>query len=158
MESTPLEGCIEYFLKFLFSNFRSHMKDSKWSRKYIFMNYTCCKGCPQIIPFQFANGKFPHSRCRAFWANLKVNNWKFFHVSGCKRISGTKTTTEQNSWNKSNPGKSWRWHHWHEKVGMISEREFLENKKVIRFLTGSFNRYIKAIDPFPIIIFKKWIF
>ena len=32
------------------------------------MNYTCYNGSPQKIPFQFANGKLPHSRCRAFWA------------------------------------------------------------------------------------------
>ena len=70
MGSTPLGGCIEYILKFLFSNFRSHIKDSKWGRKYIFMNYTCCNGSPQKIPFQFANGKLPHSRCRGLWAQF----------------------------------------------------------------------------------------
>ena len=36
--------------------------------KQIFINCTSCNGSPQQIPFQFANGKFPHSRCRAFWA------------------------------------------------------------------------------------------
>ena len=70
MGSTPLGGCIGYFLKFLFSNFRSHIKESKWGRKYILMNYTCCNGSPQKIPFQFANGKLPRSRCRAFWAKI----------------------------------------------------------------------------------------
>ena len=74
MGSNPLGGCIGYFLKFLFSNFRSHIKDSKWGRKYILMNYTCCNGSPQKIPFQFANGKLPHSRCRGLWA-LSYSWW-----------------------------------------------------------------------------------
>ena len=68
MGSTQLRGRIEYFLTFLFSNFRSHIKDSKWGRKYIFMNHTCCNLSPQKIPFQFANGKLPHSCCIEFWA------------------------------------------------------------------------------------------
>ena len=72
MGSTPLGGCIGYFLKFLFSNFRSHIKDSKWGRKCIYINYTSCNGSPQQIPFQFANGKLPQSRCRGFWAMLKL--------------------------------------------------------------------------------------
>ena len=80
MGSTPLGGCIGYFLKFLFSNFRSHIKDSKWGRKYIFMNYTCCNGSPQKIAFQFANGKLPRSRCRAFWAMSDI----FGHLTWTK--------------------------------------------------------------------------
>ena len=56
------------FLKNFFSNFRSHIKDSKWGRKCIFINCTSCNESPQQIPFQFANGKLPHSHCRAFWA------------------------------------------------------------------------------------------
>ena len=67
MESTPLGGCIGLFLKNFFSNFRSHIKDSKWGRKCILINCTRCNGSPQQIPFKFANGKLPHSRCRAFW-------------------------------------------------------------------------------------------
>ena len=31
MESTTLRGCIGLFLKNFFSNFRSHIKDSKWA-------------------------------------------------------------------------------------------------------------------------------
>ena len=73
MGSTQLGGCIGYFLKFLFSNFCSHIKDSKWGRNIIFVNYTCCNGSPQKIPFQFANGKLPYSRCKAFWANQGKN-------------------------------------------------------------------------------------
>ena len=52
----------------LFSNFRSHIRDSKWGRKCNFINCTSSNREPQEIPFQFANGKLPHSRCRAFWA------------------------------------------------------------------------------------------
>ena len=68
IRSAPLGVCIWLFLKKFFSNFRSHIKDSKWGRKCIFINCTSCNGSPQQIPFQFANGKLPHSRCRAFWA------------------------------------------------------------------------------------------
>ena len=68
MESTPLRGGIGLFLKNFYSNFRSHIKDSKWGRKCIFINCTSCNESPQQIPFQFANGKLPHSCCRAFWA------------------------------------------------------------------------------------------
>ena len=32
------------------------------------MNYKCCNGSPQKIPFQFSNGKLPHSRSRGLWA------------------------------------------------------------------------------------------
>ena len=53
---------------YLFSNFRFHIKESKWGRKSIFINCTSCNGRPQQIPFLFANGKLPHSCCRAFWA------------------------------------------------------------------------------------------
>ena len=81
MGSTPLGGCIGYFLKFLFSNFRSHIKDSKWGRKCIFINCTSCNGRPKQIPFQFANGKLPHSRCRGFWAVLLIrNNASIWHT------------------------------------------------------------------------------
>ena len=83
MGSTPLGGCIGYFLKFLFSNFRSHIKDSKWGRKYIFMNEKCCSRSPQKIPFQFSNGKLPHSCCRAFWAYTFMTTFsvKLFHAT-----------------------------------------------------------------------------
>ena len=70
MECTPLGGCIGFFLKNFFSNFRCHIKGSKWGRKCIFINCTSCNGSPQQIPFQFANGKLPHSCCRGFWAYL----------------------------------------------------------------------------------------
>ena len=59
MGSTPLEGCIGYFLKFFFSNFRLHIKDSKWGKKYIFINCTSYNGSPKQIPFQFAMGNCP---------------------------------------------------------------------------------------------------
>ena len=65
--STPLGGCIGLFLKNSFSNFRSHIRDSKWGRKCIFINCTSSNKSPQEIPFQSANRKMPHSRCRAFW-------------------------------------------------------------------------------------------
>ena len=78
MGSTPLGGCKGYFLKFLFSNIRSHITNSKWGRKYVFMNYKCCNGSPQKIPFQFANGKLPHFGYRAFLLICYVNHyaWK----------------------------------------------------------------------------------
>ena len=56
------------FFEIFFSNFCSHIKDSKWGRKCIFINCSSCNGSLQKIPFQFANGKLPHSRCKAFWA------------------------------------------------------------------------------------------
>ena len=61
-------GYTGLFLKNFFSNFRSHIKDSKWGRKCIFINCSSCNVSPQQIPFQFANGKLPHSCCREFWA------------------------------------------------------------------------------------------
>ena len=64
----PLGGCIGLFSKHFFSNFCFHIKDSKWGRNCIFINCRYCNWSPQQIPFQFANGKLPHSRCRAFWA------------------------------------------------------------------------------------------
>ena len=60
------------FLKKFFSNFCPHIKDSKWDRKCIFINYTSCNRSPQQIPFQFANEKLPYSHCRAFQAMLLV--------------------------------------------------------------------------------------
>ena len=39
-------------------------------QKMNFINCTSCNGSPQLIPFQFANGKLPHSYCRAFWAMI----------------------------------------------------------------------------------------
>ena len=55
MGSTPLGGCTGFFLKKLFSNYRSCIKDSKWGRKYNFMNCTSRNGSPQQIPFPFEN-------------------------------------------------------------------------------------------------------
>ena len=62
--------CIWLFLKNFFSNFLSHIKNSKWGRKCISINFTSCNGSPQQIPVRFTNGKLPHSCCRAFWALL----------------------------------------------------------------------------------------
>ena len=59
MESTPLGGCVGLFLKNFFSNFRSHIKDSKWGRKYILMNYICCNGSPQKSHFSLQMGNYP---------------------------------------------------------------------------------------------------
>ena len=53
----------KFLLKFPFSHKRFQM-----GQKCIFINCTSCNGSSQQIPFQFANGKLPHSRCRAFWA------------------------------------------------------------------------------------------
>ena len=64
----PIRILYRIFLKNLFSNFRFHTKDSKWSRKCIFINCTSCNRSPKQIPYQFANGKLPNSHCRAFWA------------------------------------------------------------------------------------------
>ena len=71
MGSTLLGSCIRFFLKNLVSNFRLHIRYSKWGRKWVFINCTSCNGSLQQIPFQFANGKLPYSSCRAFWAGLK---------------------------------------------------------------------------------------
>ena len=68
MVSTPLGGCTGLFLKKTFSNFCSHIIDSKWGRKWISINCTSCNRSLQEISFQFANGELPHSRCRAFLA------------------------------------------------------------------------------------------
>ena len=60
--STPLEDCIGPFLENLFSNFRLYIKDSKWGRKCIIMNYASCNGSPQQIPLRqlpFANEAKP---------------------------------------------------------------------------------------------------
>ena len=63
----PIRGlCMTFFEKFLFKFLFSH-KRFKMGQKCIFINCTSCKGSPQQIPFQFANGKLPHSHCRAFW-------------------------------------------------------------------------------------------
>ena len=72
------------FLKNFFSNFSSHIKDSKWGRKCTFINCTSCNRSPQQIPFQFANGKLPHSCCRAFWAV----SYGLEHVTAYSRIQG----------------------------------------------------------------------
>ena len=66
MGSTPLGGCRGYFLNFLFLDFRPHIKDSKWGKKYIFINCTSYNGSPKQIPFQFAMGNCPITV--AFWA------------------------------------------------------------------------------------------
>ena len=80
MGSTPLGCCIGLFFKNFFSNFRSYIKDSKWGRKCIFINCTSCNGSPQQIPFQFANGKLPHSHCRAFWAIFRFESLFFSQI------------------------------------------------------------------------------
>ena len=61
-------------MKNFFWNFRSHIKDFKWGKRCISINCTSCNGSPWQIPFQFANGKLPHSRCRGFWAQ-SGNKW-----------------------------------------------------------------------------------
>ena len=76
MGSTPLGGCRGFFWNFLFKFPFSH-KRFQMGKKWILINCTSCNGSPQKIPFQFANGKLPHSRCRGFWAvcffvNLEV--------------------------------------------------------------------------------------
>ena len=79
MGSTPLGGCIKLFLKNLLSNFRLHIKDSKWGRKCIFMNYASHNGSPQEMSLRqlpFANEAKPHSHCRAFWAWSQMNSDK----------------------------------------------------------------------------------
>ena len=68
MGCTPLGHCIGFFLKNFFSNIRCYIKGSKWGRKCIFINCTSCNRSPKQIPFQFANGKLPHSCCRGSWA------------------------------------------------------------------------------------------
>ena len=60
-------------MKNIFSNFRSHIKDSKWGRKCNFINCISSNRSPQEIPFQFANGKVPHSRCIGFWAFTAIS-------------------------------------------------------------------------------------
>ena len=64
-------SCIGIFFEIFFSNFRSHIKDSKWGRKCIFMIFASCIGSPQQIPLRqlpFANEAKPHYHCRAFLA------------------------------------------------------------------------------------------
>ena len=72
-EEHPIRGLYRFFFFFeiFFSNFHSHIKDSKWGRKCIFMNCASCNGSPQQIPLRqlpFANEAKPHYLCRAFWA------------------------------------------------------------------------------------------
>ena len=67
----PLGGCTGFLLKNVFSNFCFHIKDSKWGRKYDYINYTSHNGSPQQIPLRqlsFANEAKPCYRCRACWA------------------------------------------------------------------------------------------
>ena len=71
MGSTPLGVCIGSFLKNLLSKFRFHIKDSKWGRKFVFMNYASYNRSPQQIQLRqlpFANEGKPHSHYREFWA------------------------------------------------------------------------------------------
>ena len=67
------------FLKNFFSNFRSHIKDSKWGRKCNSINCTSSNRSPQVIPFQLANGKLPHFCCRAFWAQFLFMKEAVYH-------------------------------------------------------------------------------
>ena len=69
---TPIRGLYMTFFEIFFSNFRSHIKDSKWGRNCIFINSKSCNRSPQEIPFQFANGKLPHSCFRAFQALFPI--------------------------------------------------------------------------------------
>ena len=77
------------FLKNLFSNFRSHIKDSKWGRKCIFINCTSYNGSPQQIQFQFANGKLSHSCCRGF-----LGQYLFYDEKICTVVIYTQTFIE----------------------------------------------------------------
>ena len=47
------------FLINFFSNFRSHIKDSKWGRKYIFLIYTCSNGVFEKSHFSLQMGNCP---------------------------------------------------------------------------------------------------
>ena len=77
----PIGGLYRTFFEFFFFfNFHSHVKDSKQGRKCIFINCTSCNRSPQQISFQFANGKLPHSRCRAFWARTCGQNNLFLVI------------------------------------------------------------------------------
>ena len=73
-------------MKFFFSNFRSHIKGSKWGRKYNFMNCKGRNGSPQWIPLwqlPFGNEAKPRYRCRGFWAEAYPHskiNWKKVHI------------------------------------------------------------------------------
>ena len=63
-----------------FSNFCSHIKDSKWGRKSIFMVCASHNRSPQQIPSrqpQLANEAKFHYYCRAFWAVTPI---KVLHV------------------------------------------------------------------------------
>ena len=76
MGSTPFEGFIGFFLKNLFSNIRSHIKDSKWGRKCAITNCVSHKGSLQQIALRQHNLQMrqnPPSRCRAFWV-LTIHN------------------------------------------------------------------------------------
>ena len=96
MGSTPLGGCKGYFLKFLFSNFRSHIKGSKWGRKCIFMNYTCCNGSPQKSHFSLQIGNCPipvaehsgHSHLLDIWTHqTHWTLWTNFTLLHTRNIS-----------------------------------------------------------------------
>ena len=79
---SPLGGCIGYFLKFLFSNFRSHIKDSKWGRKYIFMNYTCCNGSPQKNPISVCKWEIAPFLLQSILGNVI----KIQYIEGCSLL------------------------------------------------------------------------
>ena len=92
MGSTPIGGCIGFFLKNLLSNFPFHIKDSKWGRKYIFMNCASHNGSPQQIPLwqlPFENEAKPHYHCRAFWALSDVSTMyvNYLRIQICRKIS-----------------------------------------------------------------------
>ena len=112
MGSTPLEGCIGFFfLKNLFWNFCLHIKDSKWGRKCIFMNFESCNGSPKQIPLwqlPLANEAKTCHRCRAFWAWFGlVDPWVEFsnRAPECKlalklcKLHGLQCFTYHNPWN-----------------------------------------------------------
>ena len=80
--------------------FHLHLKDCKWDRKCIFMNFACCNGSPQQIPLRqlpFANEAKPHSHCRGFWAMflfLSALPWKYFVEKDVKGQSNIWLTDE----------------------------------------------------------------
>ena len=121
MESTLLGDCIGIFLKNFFSNFCSHIKDSKWGRKCIFINCKRCNGSSQQIQFQFANGKLPHSRYRAFWAVFLLGNPKWHRRFWRWR-------TKKNSFSNRPRSNSWE----------EFTKSYLHNKSVTCILVNKF--------------------
>jgi len=93
----PTRVLYRIFFEIFFSNFHSHIKDSKWGRKCIFMNCASHNRSPQKIllwQLPFAYEAKPHSRCRAFWALSVIP-----YILHCKDLHrnyiSTTTTTKK---------------------------------------------------------------